>query len=31
MLRTWPAVYWFVAVVFVLYVALLTALSRVFS
>jgi hypothetical protein len=31
LLRTWPAVYWFVLVVFALYVVLLTALSRVFS
>ena len=31
MLRSWRAVYWFVLVVFVLYVALLTTLSRVFS
>jgi hypothetical protein len=31
LLRNWPAVYWFVLVVFVLYVVLLTALSRVFS
>jgi hypothetical protein len=31
LLRSWRAVYWFVLVVFALYVALLTALSRVFS
>jgi hypothetical protein len=31
LLRTWRAVYWFVLVVFVLYVVLLTTLSRVFS
>jgi hypothetical protein len=31
MLPTWRKVYWFVLVVFVTYVVLLTALSRVFA
>jgi hypothetical protein len=31
LLRSWRAVYWFVLAVFVVWVALLAALSRVFS
>jgi hypothetical protein len=30
-LPTWRSVYWFVVVVFVVYVVLLTALSRIFA
>jgi hypothetical protein len=30
-LRTWPAVYGVVAIVFIVYVGLLTALTRMFS